>query len=412
MTLGGMLASVLSDEKAASKDRHAVWHDSDDEAPVTTTDPIWASKRRKIAEGSQHERFQLPTKVTSRELKQKSTGTTFKIAKQNDKSNRFIGSDCVLRIEFESNGKYMGVLRKGTRGLQVFKVDEHKSKSNERFRLGPGLQDIILDNYSITSFAFGGRGILMIVGTFSTILQKYRVASAIATLSKGSNESCYDRIYNGTGDCNMYAVSCHDNGTVLLCDSRTNCAIHELHVNSKRCAGVGFYPNRNAVILSDVDANVYHWDIKSGRCAYKFHDDYSVHVSSFGSCQGTGDGYGTGAFIANGSNSGYLNLFPVSNNIDSVGDLISPIPTKSFGNLSTEVTSIAVEPTGAFVAYTSVHKKNAIRLIHVPSLSVVSNWPDDKLYIGRPTTVAFCPNYNTFVVGTRAGKIQCYKIIY
>ncbi|AFZ79811.1 hypothetical protein BEWA_026600 [Theileria equi strain WA] len=174
------------------------------------------------------------------------------------------------------------------------------------------------------------------------------------------------------------------------------------------CAGIGFHSN--SLISCDADANVYEWDIVGGRCRFKFKDNHSVHISSFALSHPFGENV-RNAFLANGSTSGFLNVYPMFSQKDDQSHLVQNELVKSFGNLSTEVTSIATDSTGNFIVYSSVHKRNALRIVYTPSFKVIANWPTDKINLGRVTSLSFCSQQNTLAIGNKRGKIQFYKII-
>ena len=53
-------------------------------------------------------------------------------------------------------------------------------------------------------------------------------------------------------------------------------------------------------------------------------------------------------------------------------------PLKCFKNLVTSICSVAVNNDNTLVVYASREKKDQLRIIHLPSLTVYSNWPDPQ----------------------------------
>jgi U3 small nucleolar RNA-associated protein 18 len=65
-----------------------------------------------------------------------------------------------------------------------------------------------------------------------------------------------------------------------------------------------------------------------------------------------------------------------------------PAPTKTLSNLTTPISSLAFSPDGQLLVMASRWKKNALRLVHLPSCTVYRNWPTDKTALGRVASVA------------------------
>lgn len=87
--------------------------------------------------------------------------------------------------------------------------------------------------------------------------------------------------------------------------------------------------------------------------------------------------------IAVGSNSGVVNIYDRDSLILPSGDdelnvKERPEPAKTFMQLTVPVTTILFSPDGQLACLASVHKKDALRLVHTGSLSVYRNWPTEQ----------------------------------
>lgn len=87
--------------------------------------------------------------------------------------------------------------------------------------------------------------------------------------------------------------------------------------------------------------------------------------------------------IAIGSNSGVVNIYDRDALILPSGDdelhvKERPEPAKTFMQLTVPVTTILFSPDGQLACFASVHKKDALRLVHTGSLSVYRNWPTEQ----------------------------------
>ncbi|KPI39947.1 putative U3 small nucleolar RNA-associated protein 18 [Cyphellophora attinorum] len=113
-------------------------------------------------------------------------------------------------------------------------------------------------------------------------------------------------------------------------------------------------------------------------------------------------------WIAIGSSSGIVNIYDrkassflkilqssTSNtqgsadaNTDSTQLTYRPTPTKTLSQLTTPISSLTFSPDGQLLVMASRWKKNALRLVHLPSCTVYRNWPTDKTALGRVASVA------------------------
>ncbi|KAI1779920.1 WD40 repeat-like protein [Hypoxylon cercidicola] len=120
-------------------------------------------------------------------------------------------------------------------------------------------------------------------------------------------------------------------------------------------------------------------------------------------------------WIAIGSNSGVTNIYdrqalimPSSDEELEIKE--RPEPTRRFMQLTTPVTILTFSPDGQLLAFGSRHKKDALRLAHLPSCTVYRNWPTEQTPLGRITDVAFGRKSDLLAVGNDIGKIRLWEI--
>ncbi|KAI0383896.1 WD40 repeat-like protein [Hypomontagnella monticulosa] len=120
-------------------------------------------------------------------------------------------------------------------------------------------------------------------------------------------------------------------------------------------------------------------------------------------------------WIAIGSNSGVTNIYdrealilPSSNVELEVKE--RPEPNRRFMQLTTPVTILTFSPDGQLLAFASKHKKDALRLAHLPSCTVYRNWPTEQTPLGRISDVAFGRKSDLLAIGNDAGKIRLWEI--
>ncbi|KPM34970.1 hypothetical protein AK830_g11600 [Neonectria ditissima] len=123
---------------------------------------------------------------------------------------------------------------------------------------------------------------------------------------------------------------------------------------------------------------------------------------------------GEDRWVAIGSNSGITNIYDRTELIAPGNDELvikeRPTPTRVFEQLITPITHITFSPDGQLMAFGSQHKKDALRLAHLPTCTVYRNWPTEQTPLGRITAVAFGRQSNMLAVGNDTGKIRLWEI--
>lgn len=172
------------------------------------------------------------------------------------------------------------------------------------------------------------------------------------------------------------------------------------------------------------DGQVGEYSMESKRFVGLWHDEGCVGgiVISLGGHQGPTQ-LGEDRWVAVGSNSGITNIYDRSELLlppnkvvedeDGVqGSIIKerPTPTRTFEQLVTPVTVITFSPDGQLMAFGSQHKKDALKMVHLPSCTVYRNWPTEQTPLGRITAVAFNRDSNVLAVGNDSGKIRLWDI--
>jgi U3 small nucleolar RNA-associated protein 18 len=64
------------------------------------------------------------------------------------------------------------------------------------------------------------------------------------------------------------------------------------------------------------------------------------------------------------------------------------------------------------LAVASKYKKDAMRLIHVPTGTVFSNWPSSKTPLHSVSTVSFSPGSGYLAIGNDRGRVLLYRMLH
>lgn len=109
-----------------------------------------------------------------------------------------------------------------------------------------------------------------------------------------------------------------------------------------------------------------------------------------------------GRYLAIGSNTGFVNVY------DRIKEntLI-----KSIDNLTTTISSLEFSHDSQVLCIASRAKRDALRLVHLPSCNVFKNWPTSVTPLGKVTSVAFSPSGGFLATGNEQGRIRLWKLL-
>ncbi|KAK6208234.1 U3 snoRNP protein [Pestalotiopsis sp. IQ-011] len=178
-----------------------------------------------------------------------------------------------------------------------------------------------------------------------------------------------------------------------------------------------WWSNGNGLTVLGKGGQVGEWSMATRRFLAIWNDEGSIGgtVLALGG-HGGPKVLGGHKWVAIGSNSGVANIYKREDLIsspesaDELELLERPEPARRFEQLTTPVTFLTFSPDGQVFAFGSSHKKDALRLAHLPSCTVYRNWPTAQTPLGRITAIAFGSKSDTLAVGNDTGKIRLWEI--
>ncbi|XP_054615493.1 U3 small nucleolar RNA-associated protein 18 homolog isoform X2 [Dunckerocampus dactyliophorus] len=203
---------------------------------------------------------------------------------------------------------------------------------------------------------------------------------------------------------------CPDGGALLLTGSRGY--LHTLTLKTKEVvssmkmngdvSGVAFSRDGSKVFANSEEGEVYVWDVRSSRCLSKFADDGCVRATSIATSP-------NGQYLACGSQAGVVNVYLQEACLNSA----SPRPLKAMMNLLTSATSLTFNPTSEILAMASRAEDEGVRLVHVASLSVFSNFPVSKRKsVHRASCLHFSPHSGFFSLANNKGHAPLFRLLH
>lgn len=190
-----------------------------------------------------------------------------------------------------------------------------------------------------------------------------------------------------------------------------------------------WWSDGNGLTIAGKDGQVAEWSLVSKRTVGIWRDEGSIGgtVMALGGARAGGPAeIGGDRWVAMGNTSGILNIYdrkellvPVTKKQEekkaggaprTVEIKKLPTPTRTLEQLTTAISVVAFSPDGQLLAFGSTHKKDAMRLVHLPSCTVYRNWPTEQTPLGRITAVAFGADSDVLAVGNGAGKIRLWEV--
>uniref|UniRef100_A0A915PRM9 Uncharacterized protein n=1 Tax=Setaria digitata TaxID=48799 RepID=A0A915PRM9_9BILA len=264
------------------------------------------------------------------------------------------------------------------------------------------LQSVRFKALPITSAAFTGDGSRVIVGS-----------------RRKESLFCYDlldgkvtqmRVPYEVGKINAGHFSLSSDGKYLGILARNE--VHILTSTSSEYVGVltaptklmclQFFPSDSSTICAvGENGQVFIWNIKKPREQQSFHDEGAVKGTVIRISK-------NGQYIACGSNTGIANLY-------SFADVLKnsfPKPVKVFDNLTTSIDCMSFSADSQILSVSSNVKNNAMRLMHVGSRTVYTNFPPRDINLGKVTVTGFSPGSGYMAVGDDRGFLSLFRLLH
>ena len=220
-------------------------------------------------------------------------------------------------------------------------------------------------------------------------------------------------------------VSPHDNDTIALLGNDGYIVLYNI-LQQKPCTTqpiklngsvrtVAFNPyHGHELLASGSDGDVYRYDLRNlYQCVERFPNEDGTITSQLATSSST---------FAVAAESGVVNLYENGPHNYQRGGMtaiptLSPAlqhrkPIKSIMNIKTCVDNMAYNHDGDLLAISSRFEKDCLKLVHVPTGHVYSNWPTSNTPLGYVFSMDFSPRSNFLAIGNDQGKCLLYKLVH
>ncbi|XP_005144388.3 U3 small nucleolar RNA-associated protein 18 homolog [Melopsittacus undulatus] len=278
------------------------------------------------------------------------------------------------------------------RSVSLFQVDGIKN---------PKIQSIYLESFPIYKACFSVDGEHVIAtGTHHRMFFVYDMMSGnIIPIQKVRGvEERFLRSFELSPDGSFMLVT-GTSGYLHLLSMKTKELISTMKVNG-RCTASAFTPDSSKVYSYSKEGEVFIWDVRSRKCLHKFEDEGSLE----GKCIALSR---NNQYVACGSSSGVVNLYTTDGCLKEQ----RPKPVKAIMNLVTSATCVAFNPTTEILAVASRETDEAVKLVHIPSYTVFSNFPvfrRKQIYLAQ--SMDFSPRSGYFSIANNKGKALLFRL--
>ncbi|KAK8799519.1 hypothetical protein WA158_006068 [Blastocystis sp. Blastoise] len=219
----------------------------------------------------------------------------------------------------------------------------------------------------------------------------------------GCSELVFENIITSRWNTNYTLLG--QKGGIYILDSRTGKTETQMRGANKMTGG-SYVKNGTEMYTVSFDGSMYSWDLRTRTCISAFKDT-SILSAVTCACNDT--------HMAIGCSSGFLNMYsplPGDNNTgnSSSSGVNSISPVKMFDNLTTSISSIAFNDEGNLVAYASRSQKDQLKVVHVPSMTVYSNWPTAKTPLQYVSSLSFSHSSEYIAIGNDKGRVTLYSL--
>ncbi|KAI4263486.1 MAG: hypothetical protein L6R42_001366 [Xanthoria sp. 1 TBL-2021] len=201
-------------------------------------------------------------------------------------------------------------------------------------------------------------------------------------------------------------------GLINVLDARTSQWIAEVRVESNGgVADFEWWGDGEGLTVIGKGGEAVEWDGRQRMIVGRWVDEGAVGttvVAMGGRGSGARD-LGGDRWVAVGSSSGVVNVYD-RKNWGSGKVPPRPRPSRAFDQLTTATSHLAFSPDGQLIVMASRWKRDALRLVHLPSCTVYRNWPTSSTPLGQITALAISPGSDLLAVANEQGKIRLWEI--
>ncbi|KAG0165972.1 U3 snoRNP protein [Apophysomyces sp. BC1015] len=275
--------------------------------------------------------------------------------------------------------------------LRLFQIDG---------KVNPKIQSVYFKDTPISSAAFHPSGDQIIVTGRRKHYYIYDVQSGVVDRCPGiwgKDEKSLEKF--SISPCGRYIAFLGTNGHIILVSYLTKQWLADLKMN-RTVESVDWSSDGEYLFSIGIEGEVYQWHIGQRECVKRWVDDGALNPSVMRVSPDE-------KYYATGSSAGIVNVYDRS---ALAPHTPKPKPLKTIDNLTTHISSIKFNHDSQLMAISSNRKRDAFKLVHLPSCTVYSSWPTDKTPLGYVSSFDFSPNSDYLAIGNAKGRVLLYGL--
>ncbi|KAF7724742.1 U3 snoRNP protein [Apophysomyces ossiformis] len=275
--------------------------------------------------------------------------------------------------------------------LRLFQIDG---------KVNPKIQSVHFKDTPITNAAFHTSGNQIIVTGRRKHYYIYDVQSGVMDRCPGiwgKEEKSLEKF--SISPCGRYIAFLGTNGHIILVSYLTKQWLADLKMN-RTVESVDWSSDGEYLFSIGAEGEVYQWHIGQRECVKRWVDDGALNPSVVRVSHDE-------KYYATGSSAGIVNVY---DRTVLAPNTPRPKPLKTIDNLTTHISNIKFNHDSQLMAISSIRKRDAFKLVHLPSCTVYSSWPTDKTPLGYVSAFDFSPNSDYLAIGNAKGRVLLYGL--
>ena len=218
-------------------------------------------------------------------------------------------------------------------------------------------------------------------------------------------------------------------GVINILDAYTLQWVAQARIESRGgIADFVWWGDGKGLTIAGKNGEITEWSIDEQRTVARWMDEGAIGttVIALGGRSGRDGWIGGDRWVALGSSSGIVNIYdrrawssnPTkadAEDDDNSGVPPNPSPVRALDHLTMPTSHLVFSPDGQLLAMASRWKRDAMRLVHLPSCTVYRNWPTSNTPLGRITAVAWGRGEREeaealLAVANEQGKIRLWEV--
>ncbi|KAK6544127.1 hypothetical protein TWF694_000835 [Orbilia ellipsospora] len=200
--------------------------------------------------------------------------------------------------------------------------------------------------------------------------------------------------------CGRFMALCGAHGYVNVLDAKTGQWVASVVVEGM-VADICWSIGGKKLLVANTGGEIWEWDSSERKVESRWVDEGGIGLTTLSLG-------GNDRWCAVGSRSGVVNVYDRKEKMEIEGH---PTPKRALGNLVTSINVLEFSDDGQLLCMGSKEKRDALRMVHLPTCTVFKNWPTTSTPVGSIMCAAFAGSATgLFAFGNQQGKIRLWEI--